>query len=62
MIDPATENEIGTIPAATAEDVNLAVKAARDAVKARNWTTSSGVYRAGFLRALSAKVSPLSSS
>jgi betaine-aldehyde dehydrogenase len=52
---PATEEVIGTIPAATAEDVEAAVAAADAAVRAKHWTTSSGAYRAKYLRAIAEK-------
>lgn len=59
VINPATEQIVGDIPAATAEDVDVAVQAARRAL-ARNggkdWATATGSYRAKFLRAIAAKV------
>lgn len=59
IINPSTEEIIGTIPAATPEDVNIAVEAARRAI-ARNggkdWATASGAHRAKYLRAIAAKV------
>lgn len=49
----------GDIPAATSEDVNAAVEAARRAL-ARNggkdWASATGAYRAKYLRAIAAKV------
>jgi len=36
-IDPATEKEIATIQAATAEDIDRAVKAAKKALKSPEW-------------------------
>lgn len=54
VICPADETVIGSIPAATAEDVNAAVRSARDARS--SWCTSSGKYRAQFLHAIAAKV------
>lgn len=49
----------GDIPAATAEDVNAAVEAARRALVrngGKDWSGASGAYRAKFLRAIAAKV------
>lgn len=49
----------GDIPAATAEDVELAVDAARKALarnKGRDWASASGAVRAKVLRAIAAKV------
>jgi hypothetical protein len=49
----------GDIPAATAEDVDLAVAAARDAFSrggGRHWSRAPGAVRAKFLRAIAAKV------
>ncbi|GAU33958.1 hypothetical protein TSUD_148790 [Trifolium subterraneum] len=45
IINPSTENIIGDIPAATKEDVDLAVDAAKRALsrnKGRDWSTASG--------------------
>lgn len=56
VINPATEAVIGEIPAATSDDVDAAVSAAARAAAAKEWTTSSGAYRAGFLRAIAQKV------
>ena len=36
-IDPATEKEIATVQAATAEDIDRAVKAAKKALKSPEW-------------------------
>ena len=50
---------LGDIPAATAEDVNVAVEAAQKAFtrnKGKDWSAASGAYRAKFLRAIAAKV------
>ncbi len=57
VICPATEQQVGTIPAATAEDVEAAVAAAQQAVSAKRWTVSSGSYRAQVLRDIASKVS-----
>ncbi|MBA0639369.1 hypothetical protein Goklo_022407, partial [Gossypium klotzschianum] len=59
IINPATEAIIGNIPAATAEDVELAVAAARRALsrnKGKDWATAPGAVRAKYLRAIAAKV------
>nr|KJB08214.1 hypothetical protein B456_001G071200 [Gossypium raimondii] len=59
IINPATEEIIGNIPAATAEDVELAVAAARRALsrnKGKDWATAPGSARAKYLRAIAAKV------
>ncbi|KAL3686009.1 hypothetical protein R1sor_004031 [Riccia sorocarpa] len=56
---PTTEEQIGQIPAATAEDVDAAVKAARQAFTRNNgkdWSRASGKHRAKILRAIAAKV------
>ena len=50
---------LGDIPAATAEDVELAVDAARKALarnKGRDWANASGAVRARYMRAIAAKV------
>lgn len=60
VVNPATEEEIGSIPAATSEDVDVAVQAARAAFRRNSgadWPRTSGSYRATFLRAIAAKVS-----
>ncbi|PNX98455.1 betaine aldehyde dehydrogenase chloroplastic-like [Trifolium pratense] len=49
----------GDIPAATKEDVDFAVEAAKRALsrnKGRDWSTASGSVRAGYLRAIAAKI------
>lgn len=59
IINPATEEIVGDIPAATAEDVDIAVEAARRALarnKGKDWSTASGAHRAKYLRAIAAKV------
>nr|QMW68608.1 betaine aldehyde dehydrogenase protein [Calligonum mongolicum] len=57
VINPATEETIGHIPAATAEDVELAVRAARRVVnRGHDWASASGAHRAKYLRAIAAKV------
>ncbi|MCW0001990.1 aldehyde dehydrogenase family protein [Pararhizobium sp. YC-54] len=52
VINPATEEVIQTIAAATEEDVNLAVKAARRAFDKDGWPKLSGAQRATHLRAI----------
>lgn len=50
---------VGDIPAATAEDVERTVAAARRALKRNKgaeWASASGVHRAKYLRAIAAKV------
>ncbi len=56
VINPATEQVIGQIPAATEADVQKAVAAARAAAKAGAWGKATGAHRAGFLRAIANKV------
>ncbi|CAN4088232.1 unnamed protein product [Withania somnifera] len=56
IINPATEQIIGDIPAATAEDVDIAVKAARRALGRDDWGSTTGAQRAKYLRAIAAKV------
>ncbi|PQQ08445.1 betaine aldehyde dehydrogenase 1 chloroplastic-like [Prunus yedoensis var. nudiflora] len=59
IINPATEETIGDIPAATAEDVEIAVEAARKALarnKGRDWSSASGAVRAKYLRAIASKI------
>ncbi|XP_024181315.1 betaine aldehyde dehydrogenase 1, chloroplastic isoform X2 [Rosa chinensis] len=55
IVNPATEDIVGDLPAATAEDVDIAVDAARMAFfsnKGKDWASASGAYRAKFLRAI----------
>ncbi|PDS56746.1 aldehyde dehydrogenase [Rhizobium anhuiense] len=52
VTNPATEEVIQTIGAATAEDVDLAVKAARRAFDKDGWPKLTGAQRAGYLRAI----------
>ncbi|XP_075497517.1 aminoaldehyde dehydrogenase 2, peroxisomal-like [Primulina tabacum] len=59
IINPATEETIGFIPAATAEDVNIAVEAARKAYLrngGKDWASATGAHRAKYLRAIAAKI------
>ena len=55
VVCPATEQVVGSIPAATAEDVDAAVSAAASAAQSGHWTQTTGAYRAGFLRAIAQK-------
>ncbi len=48
VINPATEAVIGVIPAGTAEDIDMAVIAARSALP--SWSATSPQVRAGYLR------------
>jgi betaine-aldehyde dehydrogenase len=52
VINPATEEVIQTISAASAEDVDVAVKAARRAFDQDGWPKLSGAQRAKYLRAI----------
>jgi betaine-aldehyde dehydrogenase len=52
VTNPATEEVIQTIAAATEEDVDLAVKAARRAFDKDGWPKLSGAQRAIYLRAI----------
>ncbi len=52
VINPATEEVIGSIAAATAEDVDIAVMAARRAFDRDGWPKLSGSQRATYLRAI----------
>ncbi|GAB2209395.1 hypothetical protein Droror1_Dr00026609 [Drosera rotundifolia] len=56
--DDEDEEDESDIPAATTEDVELAVGAARKALARESiWASSSGAYSAKFLCAIAAKVS-----
>jgi betaine-aldehyde dehydrogenase len=55
-INPATEETIQQIPAATAEDIDLAVKAARTAFDSGPWPRMSGHQRAGYLRGIANEI------
>jgi hypothetical protein len=57
VISPATEQQIGTIPAGNAGDIDRAVKAACKAYYEGPWAHSTGKYRAGFMRKIAEKVS-----
>ncbi|MGO4655838.1 aldehyde dehydrogenase family protein [Ensifer sp. 2YAB10] len=52
VVNPATEEVIHRIAAATAEDVDVAVKAARRAFDRDGWPKLSGAQRARYLRAI----------
>jgi acyl-CoA reductase-like NAD-dependent aldehyde dehydrogenase len=52
VINSTTEEAMGTIPAGTAEDADLAVRAAREAFD--SWSETSREERAGYLTAISA--------
>uniref|UniRef100_A0A2N9IP08 aminobutyraldehyde dehydrogenase n=1 Tax=Fagus sylvatica TaxID=28930 RepID=A0A2N9IP08_FAGSY len=59
IINPATEEIVGDIPAATAEDVEIAVDAAHRAFSrngGKDWASTSGAYRAKFLRAIASMI------
>jgi betaine-aldehyde dehydrogenase len=56
VINPATEAVIHHIAAATAEDVDAAVKAARRAFDVDGWPQTSGAKRAKYLRAIAAGI------
>jgi betaine-aldehyde dehydrogenase len=54
VINPANEEQIGTIGSASAEDVNKAVLAAQSAFK--TWSTTTGKHRAELLRKFADKI------
>jgi len=59
IVSPATEETVGSIPAATKADVDAAVAAAKDAFYRNNgqdWPKLTGAKRAVYLRAIAAKV------
>jgi betaine-aldehyde dehydrogenase len=56
VINPATEAVIHHAPAATAEDVDSAVKAAREAFDNGPWPRMRGSERARYLRAMAAAI------
>lgn len=56
VFSPSSGTKIGTIPAATAEDVDKAVSSALKAFKSGVWSKQSGAQRAKFLRAIADKV------
>lgn len=56
IVNPVTEETIGSIPAATPDDVEAAVAAAQACVESGSWTKATGAYRAKYLRAIAEKV------
>ncbi|XP_022852546.1 betaine aldehyde dehydrogenase, chloroplastic-like [Olea europaea var. sylvestris] len=59
IVNPVTEEIIGHIPAATAEDVDIAVEAAQTALSrngGKDWASATGAHRANYLRAIAAKI------
>lgn len=50
IVNPATEEPVGTAPDANAADVDAAVRAARDAFERSAWATLTPRERGGFLR------------
>ncbi len=56
IYSPSSGSKIGTIPAATAEDVDKAVGSALKAFKSGVWSKQSGAHRAKYLRAIADKV------
>lgn len=56
VFSPSSGSKLGTIPAATAEDVDRAVSAAVKAFQSGVWSKTSGAHRARFLRAIADKV------
>ena len=56
VFSPSSGSKIGTIPAATAEDVDKAITAALKTYKSGVWSKKSGAYRAKFLRAIAEEV------
>ena len=56
VINPATEEIIGRIPAATAADIEFAVSAARRAFDEGDWPLRPGAERGAILRRIAAGV------
>ncbi len=56
VIDPATEEVIHRVPAATYDDIDRAVKAARIAFDSGPWPKLTGTERAVYLRAIAEKI------
>lgn len=56
VVNPATEEVIHQAPAGTAEDIDLAVKAARRAFDTGPWPKMNGRERAKYLRAMAEKI------
>ncbi|WP_417227890.1 aldehyde dehydrogenase family protein [Amphritea sp.] len=56
VVNPATEEVFDSVAAANAEDVDAAVKAARDAFDNGPWPMMSGAQRAVFLRQIATQI------
>lgn len=56
VINPATEEEIGTVPQATPEDVDLAVSAARRAFDSGTWPRMTPMERGAVLAKMAAEL------
>ncbi|MCL6708496.1 aldehyde dehydrogenase family protein [Pseudomonas sp. R2.Fl] len=56
VVNPATEEVFAQAPAGTAEDIDLAVKAARRAFDEGPWPRMTGAERATYLRAIAEKI------
>ena len=56
QVAPASERVLHAVPRGTVADMERAIAAARAAFDETDWATSAGSYRAGFLRALAAKL------
>ena len=56
QVAPASERVLHAVPRGTVADMERAIAAARAAFDSTDWGTSAGSYRAGFLRALAAKL------
>jgi len=56
VVSPSTEDAIGSVPAATLEDLDRAVGAARTAFDDGPWSTLTPVERAGYLRRIADKL------
>lgn len=54
--DPSDERVLAQVPAATAEDIDLAVRAARRAFDQGPWPRLSGAERGAMLRAIAARI------
>ena len=54
VVNPATEQTIGSVPVGTKEDVNAAISAARSAFS--SWSKSSISDRQGYLYAISSAI------
>ena len=56
ILNPATGDQVGYIPAGTAEDAKAAVAAAREALP--GWSRLPAAERAGLIKAAARKLSP----